>query len=91
MSPRIPVPKATKTDYEKIQGEMPTKKTDGDFTIITYEDGTEIRSRTDHGSVNLMTPEGTKQFDVNRIRSLHGTPCENTGGGKYPKSGENKG
>ena len=36
----------------------------------------EVTSHIDHGTVNLNTPDGVKEFNVDELKKFHGDPCE---------------
>lgn len=86
--------KATKEDYEEIQGGMPTVEKQGKLTIVNhdYEGGNNmhVASHIDHGTVILQTKKGPVEFIVDLLRRFHGDPCEqqsrSVGGEGYPRT-----
>lgn len=90
--------KATKADYEAIQGGMPEIEKKGPLTIVKHNypggEGMQIPSHEDYGEVTLEINGKPVAFNANLLREFHGKPCEResakTGSGRYPRSGEKK-
>src|SRR4030043_996738 len=75
------VPKATPADYEAIQGGIPNVSQEGDLKVVTHDypggEGMTVKSHIDHGTINMQTPDGTKEFEVDLLRQFHGALVKN--------------
>ena len=73
-------PEATEKDYIEIQGGKPDVYKDGELTVIEHNypkgKGIIVRSHIDHGTINLKTSTGTKEFRTDLLKQFHGDPCE---------------
>lgn len=74
------VPKATEEDYIEIQGGVPKVSREGKIKTVIHDypkgEGMIVRSHIEHGTVNLNTSRGSREFKIDLLKQFHGDPCE---------------